>query len=142
MSVHPGQDWPRLAVQYGPMGATGDQIKRERLRRKLSREGLAQRTGVSAKTISRIENGERVSDLSFIVEEYLGLAEIDQEQPDNRRLLREVPEPEFWAEAARRAYLNAETADLPRGPRYDGRDAPYPDHLDAPQADKRRESGA
>ncbi|NKR80253.1 helix-turn-helix domain-containing protein [Rhodococcus hoagii] len=42
----------------------GDEVRVARARRKVSRAALADLTGLSAKTIQRIENGERPADVS------------------------------------------------------------------------------
>ncbi|MBM4685634.1 helix-turn-helix domain-containing protein [Rhodococcus hoagii] len=42
----------------------GDEVRVARARRKVSRAGLSDLTGLSAKTIQRIENGERPADIS------------------------------------------------------------------------------
>ncbi len=42
----------------------GDEVRIARARKKLSRAGLAELSELSAKTIQRIENGERPADLS------------------------------------------------------------------------------
>jgi len=42
----------------------GDEIRVARARRKLSRAALAEASGLSPKTVQRIENGERPADVS------------------------------------------------------------------------------
>lgn len=42
----------------------GDEVRAARARHRVSREALAQSAGLSAKTIQRIENGERPADVS------------------------------------------------------------------------------
>lgn len=42
----------------------GDEVRVARARRKMSRAALSDQTGLSAKTIQRIENGERPADVS------------------------------------------------------------------------------
>ena len=41
----------------------GDEIRAARARANLSREALAAKSGISAKTIQRLENGERPADV-------------------------------------------------------------------------------
>lgn len=57
-------EWPEVAVSSAPMTTRGDRIKRERNRRRQSRPDVAKATGVSARTIQRIENGELAGDTS------------------------------------------------------------------------------
>ncbi|MER2087531.1 helix-turn-helix transcriptional regulator [Rhodococcus sp. (in: high G+C Gram-positive bacteria)] len=42
----------------------GDEIRAARARMNLSREALATKTGLSSKTIQRLENGERPADMA------------------------------------------------------------------------------
>lgn len=42
----------------------GEEIRVSRARKRVSREALSRATGMSAKTIQRIENGERPADVS------------------------------------------------------------------------------
>ena len=42
----------------------GDEIRAARARVNLSREALAAKSGISAKTIQRLENGERPADIA------------------------------------------------------------------------------
>lgn len=53
-----GMDRPILALQYVPMSAIGDEIRRERRARGMSQEELAKATGTGQRTIGRLERGE------------------------------------------------------------------------------------
>ena len=101
----------------------GERIRRARERRLMSQQELAAATGVSARTLRRIEAGEvQRSKAITVLLEYLG---IHPEHPashdavtDPQRALRTVSTPELLAElAARIAALEARAADrpLPRG---------------------------
>lgn len=101
----------------------GERIRRARERRLMSQLELAAATGVSARTLRRIEAGEvQRSKAITVLLEYLG---IHPEQPasndavtDPQRVLRTVGTPELLAElVARIAALEARAADrpLPRG---------------------------
>lgn len=73
------REWPTVAVHSGRMGTRGQRILRERTRRRMSRLDLRQATGVSERTISRIEKGEAEDSPSAeFLEYYLGIGE---EQP-------------------------------------------------------------
>ena len=57
----------------------GDEIRSARARIRMSRESLAAKSGISAKTIQRLENGERPADLvqMHVLCEVFGVTIID-----------------------------------------------------------------
>lgn len=98
----------------------GQRIRRERERRRLSREELAKATGVALRTIGRIEKDDSPGSPNIaVLENWLGLGEqptsetADADGTDRERVLREIDDVTFWHEAARRAIRNAAHARLP-----------------------------
>jgi transcriptional regulator with XRE-family HTH domain len=58
MSTDLRTKWPIVALHSAPVAITGQQIKSERRRQKLTQQELADRADVSLRTIARIERGE------------------------------------------------------------------------------------
>jgi transcriptional regulator with XRE-family HTH domain len=98
----------------------GQRIRRERERRRLSREELAKATGVALRTIGRIEKDDSPGSPNIaVLENWLGLGEQSTSEADDadgtdwERVLREIDDVTFWNEATRRAIRNAAHARLP-----------------------------
>jgi transcriptional regulator with XRE-family HTH domain len=121
------------------MTTRGARIKRERNRRRQSRPDVARATGVSIRTIQRLENGELSGDTSGamdVLEEYFGLDSISagqEPEPDTDtgapHGLSDHSLMELLAEAIRRvAQLEARTGEHfvgePRRVRWKTADAP------------------
>ncbi|MCW2905159.1 MAG: hypothetical protein JWO67_7424 [Streptosporangiaceae bacterium] len=96
------------------MVTRGQRIRRERERRRLSREELAKITGVGERTIGRIEKDDSPGSPNIaVLEGWLGIGEQSASEPvgvdeaDRERVLREIDDVAFWNEATRRAIRNA-----------------------------------
>src|SRR5690606_12666078 len=112
----------------------GDRIRAERERRGLTREQLAEATGVNAKTIARIERGEVSSSPSTArLETHLGIPHPGAAHPPPKPSLADVSDLDLIAELARR--LAERRADNSPGPhfgpegyyRWPASAAPYPE---------------
>lgn len=111
-----GQLWPFVAVHSGAV-STGEEIRRTRELRKLSRRNLAAAVGTSPKTIMRIENGRGGTGAAItLVREYLGLSEPTAASPGPGRDITDLSDALLWteihrmlAEAQRRYYRAADT---------------------------------
>lgn len=115
-------EWPRVAVHSSHMGTRGQRIKRERIRRRMSQFDLANATGVSMRTIGRIEKGEAENSPSAEVLEYhLGIGEsIPPADPEETgsppRAIEQFTLMELLAEAVRRvAQIEARTGERMNG---------------------------
>lgn len=110
--------WHKLALQSVPVETTSDAVRRARERLGLSRKALADASGVSERTINRIEAGIRTSPRSTEpVLRYLKLGDHQDETAGRGPLLHEASHVELLAELARRiAASDADTQSLPPVP--------------------------
>jgi transcriptional regulator with XRE-family HTH domain len=113
MAGHRGQLWPFVALHSVGV-ITGDDIRRARNRRGLSRDALAKAIEASEKTISRIENGKSTRGAVFVrVVDYLGLSD---DQEDRHRAtpgvldLSRIPDHILWTELQTRFFTAREAA--------------------------------
>lgn len=95
--------WPNVALHSGLMVITGQQIRRERRRRKLTQQALSNATDVSIRTIGRIERDETEDSQSRdILTDYLGLTPPGAADRSDDPLLSEAPSVALLAEVGRR----------------------------------------
>ena len=88
MSAGPCTKWPIVALDSGSVAITGQQIKRERQRQRLTQQALADLAGVGLRTVGRVERGAVESSRNLdAIASVLGL--LADDQPDGR-LLREA----------------------------------------------------
>lgn len=81
--------WPKVALDSSSVAITGQQIRQERLRRRLTQQDLADKAGVSLRTIGRVERGELQDSRNFAaIATQLGLHDDPDATPG--RLLRDA----------------------------------------------------
>lgn len=109
MAGHRRQLWPFVALHSAGV-ITGDDIRRARNRRGLSRDALAKAIEASEKTISRIENGKSTRGAAFVrVVDYLGLSDDPRPAPTGLDLSR-IPDHILWTELQTRFFTAREAA--------------------------------